>query len=122
MRITFHDDPSQAGRAPEDVEIDEIDVTVYPDGRRVAVSLAITPFQQRPSLELTLTNAHGQPAASLTVIEALETTLALTLHLRDKQPTDTYELLAEVYYLFPDRGRLTVSSKKVQFTVTPGLQ
>jgi hypothetical protein len=123
MRITFHDDPTPARRAPADVRIDEINLSVYPEGRRVAVTLAITPFQQRPSVELTVTNSQGQPAGALTVIEAFETSFSLTIHLRDKQPTASYELYAEVYYHFPDQARLVADSKRVQFNVTqPGLQ
>jgi hypothetical protein len=119
MRIDFYDDPSQAQRDPEEVQITGMAVSVYPDGRRVAVRLAITPFRQRPSLDLTITNERNEQAASLTVIETIDPNVSLTVHLRDNEPSGRYEMRAELYYLFPDRGRVVVHSQVTVFDIVP---
>jgi hypothetical protein len=119
MRINFYDDPSQSQRAPQEVRISRMALAVHPDGRRVAVRLAITPFRQRPSIDLIVTNDRGEQAASITVIETLDPNLSLTVHLRDKQPGDHYDMRAELYYIFPDRGRVVVHSRTTAFNVTP---
>jgi hypothetical protein len=119
MRINFYDDPSQSQRAPEEVRISQVALSVYPDSRRVAVRLAITPFRQRPSLDLIVTNDQGEQAASITVIETLDPKLSFTIHLRDKQRAGRYEMRAELYYIFPDRGRVVVHSRMATFNITP---
>jgi hypothetical protein len=119
MRINFYDDPSQSHRAPKDVRITEMTVSPYPDGRRVALKLALTPFRQRPSVDLTVANARGEQAASLTVIETIDPNLSLTVHLRDKEPAGPYEARAELYYVLPEEGRVVVHSQTATFDATP---
>jgi virulence-associated protein VagC len=118
MRIDFYDDPSQSLRAPQDVRINQMELSLYPDGRRVAVTFGITPFRQRPSIDLTVTNAKGEQAAALTVIETLDANLSLTVHLRDKQPANPYTARAELYYIFPEQGRVVVHSQAAAFNAT----
>jgi hypothetical protein len=123
MRIDFYDDPAQPLRPPEEVRISQMELSVYPDGRRVAVTFALTPFRQRPSIDLAVTNARGERAAALTVIETLDPNLSLTVHLRDKPPAGPYEMRAALYYIFPEEGRVVVHSQAVTFDVTaPGTQ
>ncbi|MGD8584775.1 MAG: hypothetical protein PVH65_00805 [Chloroflexota bacterium] len=78
---------------------------VYEDGRRVAIGFNLTPFLERPSLLVTITNAEGDEAASLSVIEAMEPNFNLTVHLRDDANLDPYTVEAVVYYVSEDGKR-----------------
>lgn len=119
MQINFFDDPEQMPRSREAVEINEIGVQLYPDGRRVAVGLALTPFIERPSLEVRVRNGLGFPAGSTTVIETLESNFTLTLHLRDSQPSNPYQLEVIVYYARPGEEPTIVHQKSVTFERHP---
>ena len=122
--INFFDDGFQQGNEREDVRLKNLGVFVYEDGRRIAVGFEVTPFRERPSLEVTATNARGEQAGSMMVIEALSPSFSLTLHLRDREPTAAYELEALVFYQNEEAGgRLIVDRKSARFDVTqPGDQ
>jgi hypothetical protein len=117
MRINFFDDPLQSPRPREDVRINQLGLHVYPDGRRVAIGFDITPFLERPSIDVTVTNASGEQAAALTVIETLEANFNLTMHLRDREPTQSYTVRVELYYRAPEEGRQTVDVHTATFDV-----
>jgi hypothetical protein len=119
MRINFFDDPLQSPRAREDVRINQLGLHVYPDGRRVAIGFDITPFLERPSIDVVVMNARGEEAASLTVIEAHEANFNLTMHLRDREPSRSYSVQVELYYRSPEEGRQPVDNKTATFVV-PG--
>jgi hypothetical protein len=122
--IDFFDDGFQPGNERADVRLKNLGVYVYEDGRRVAVGFELTPFRERPSLEVIATNARGEEAGSMMVIEALSPNFSLTLHLRDREPTTDYELEAVVYYQEEDNGgRMVVDRKRARFNATqPGDQ
>ena len=115
MQINFFDDPEQAPRSREEVEINEIGVQVYPDGRRVAIGFDLTPFIERPSLAVRVRNGLGVPAGATTIIETLEPNFTVILHLRDGQPSNPYQLEAIVYYARPGEAPLIVHQKSVTF-------
>jgi hypothetical protein len=123
MRVQFYDDLGGGPRSREEVRLNELGLFVYEDRRRVAVGFDLTPFLERPSILVRVTDANGEEAASLSVIEALQPNFNLTLHLRDDGAGDPYELEAIIYYISED-GERQISDKKVKpFTVTtPGDQ
>jgi hypothetical protein len=106
-------------RAREDVRFNQLGLFVHEDGRRVAVGFEITPFLERPSIDVVVTDEFGRAAANMTVIEALHTNFTLTLHLRDMNPTGKHEVTATLYYFDADRKRLVVDS--ASRTLDPGL-
>jgi hypothetical protein len=110
--INFFDDPLEAPRDPEDVRLRQLGLYVYDDGRRIAVGFDLTPFKQRPSLEVSAKNARGELAGSLTIIEALTPNFNLTMHLRDREPTDLYEFEAIVFYKEGPEGQRTVVDQR----------
>jgi hypothetical protein len=118
MNITFFDDPQEAPRPREDVRIKMIGLFVYPEARRMAFTLELTPFIERPCIDVQLQNGLGQPAGSLSVIETLNPVFNLTLHLRDQQTVDPYQLTAKIYYMTPDTERTDVDSQHVSFNAT----
>lgn len=123
MNVTFFDDPLQGPEPPKDVRLQQLGLYIYPDKRRVAVGFALTQFRERPSLEVTITNEQGQLAGSLNVIEVLSPNFSLTMHLRDKEPAETYHIQVAVYYATPETEREDVDIRTATFEVTePGEQ
>jgi hypothetical protein len=88
-----------APRPPDEVEIETVELVVYPDRRRVFLHVAVTPFLKRPNLLLTARSADGAVAAEMSVIETMHHDMEFTMHLR--RPGDTageYSLTIDLYY------------------------
>ena len=114
--ITFFEDP--LAQSPKEVKIKQLGLYIYPDGRRVAVGFELTPFIERPCIEIRITNQHGEPAGSMNVIEPNSANFSLTMHLRDKMPSQQYELTATIYFQTPETDREDGFSKTVSFDAT----
>ena len=110
MDINFFDDASKAPKSREDVRLQQLGLYLHEDRRRVSVGFDITPFIERPCIEVTAVNDRGERAGSLHVIETLEANFSLVMHLRDKEPTDKYEIKAVLYYATPETERMDVHS------------
>lgn len=102
MEIKFFD---EVPKPRQEVRIKQLGLYMYEDRRRVQVGFAITPFSERPSIEVTIRNPWGEEVSSLHVIETLDSNFSLTMHLRDKVPSDTYEVTATLYYATPETER-----------------
>lgn len=123
MELQFFTDPLQTPNSREDVRLKQLGLYVYPDRRRVAVGFDLTPFLERPSLEVTITNEKGEEAGSLNVIETLEANFSLVMHLRDQTPTQQYRVAATVYYVEPGEPREVVHEVEAPLDITqPGDQ
>ena len=122
MEINFFDDPSKTPRSREEVRLNQLALYVHPDqefGRRVAVGFDITPFLERPTIEVKATNLMGEPAGSLTVIQTNDTNFHLTMHLKDKNPTDIYKFNARVFYQNEEDGSvMVVDSVSAEIDIT----
>jgi hypothetical protein len=113
MRVQFYDDLDGGPKSREEVRLNQLGLYVYEDGRRVAVGFDLTPFLERPSLLVTITNATGDEAASLSVIEAMDPNFNLTVHLRDGANLNPYQVETIVYYL-SENGERQVSDRVVR--------
>ena len=102
MDINFFDNPADAPKMREDVRITRTRFEVSPEARRVAVDVELTPFIERPTLQLLLFNERDEPAGRLTIIETLDRVISVVMHIRDKQPTSRYQLRVTVYYASVD--------------------
>jgi hypothetical protein len=109
MRIHFYDDPDGGIKNKEDVRFNRLGLYMYPENRQVAVGFDITPFFEKPSIEVIITNEFGDRAASLNVIEAMQPNFSLIMHLRDQDPTDMYQVNAILYYLSSIDDRQSLS-------------
>ena len=67
---------------PQETRITALDAEPYPDGERLRVNLKMTPFQTRPYIEVTLTDANGDEVAAASIVEPMSWQLEFTLHLR----------------------------------------
>ncbi len=82
---------------PEETKITTLTAQPYPDARRIRVNLEITPFQKRPYIEITLTDADNNEIAATSIVEPLSWKLELTMHIRG-QLNNPYTLNAKLYY------------------------
>ena len=102
MEIKFFDESPQPRN---EVRIKQLGLYLYEDRRRVQVGFSLTTFSERPSLEVIIRNPWGEEVSTLHVIETMDTNFSLTMHLRDKEPADTYEVTATLYYATPETER-----------------
>lgn len=84
----FFLDPDLKRFPPEAVRLLDLRADPYPDSRRVRVGLELTPFLQRPEIELELTDAQGASCGSASLVEPMSWKLELTMHIRVQPPTN----------------------------------
>lgn len=98
MEIFFHD-PDDVPLPPEEVHIREFKINPYPDGRRVKVYLEITPFQKKPSGEITIFNKDELVVASASIIETIDPKMEMTMHLRGPISGSEFTAKADLFYV-----------------------
>lgn len=118
MRIQFYDDPSGGLHPREEVRFNQLGLFIYEDEKRVALGFDITPFAERPSIQVIVKDSEGEEAANLSVIEALQPNFNITIHLRNESPNGVYHLEALLYYIEENGNRLVVDSTKKSFDAT----
>lgn len=83
----------------DEVRIEKLGAEPLPDGRRIKVSMEVTPFRERPNLEIALFDQAQRKVSGTTVIEAMTFRMEFILHLRNvTEPAGDYELRAALYY------------------------
>lgn len=124
MNVNFFEEPQSVPKGREEVRLRQIGLFVYEDLRRVAVGLELTPFLERPCIELTITNSQGMRSASLTLIETHTPNITLVMHLRDTLvPKADYTLTAQIYYDHPElTQRQVYHTDTLHFKLTAGEQ
>ena len=124
MRVQFFDDPTRGPVPREDVRFKGLGLYMYEDQLRVAVGFDITPFRERPNIDVSLRDDEGGEVASLHVIEALEPNFNLTMHFRDAAVSDVCEVEAVLYYTSQENGgRMVVDTiRKTLNRTKPGEQ
>ena len=101
----FFVDPDVKRLPPAETRLTGLRAEPYPEGRRIRVGLDLTPFQQRPMIEITLTDSFGAPSGGTSIVEPVGWKLELTLHIRKMtNTTGTYTLTAVLAY--PDLGEV----------------
>jgi len=98
---------------PHEVRFRSVDVVPYPDGRRVKLTIALTPFLKPPTIEIALFDATGKVVSGATIVENSESRLSLTLHLRGACPPGGYQARCSAAY--PDEGQ--VAEREVAFSL-----
>lgn len=110
MDIEFVD-PAEAPLPPDQVSFRDLRVAPYPDRQRVKVEMSVTPFQVRPSIDLEVLDAQGARVATASIVEATDTTMSLTLHL--KNPPWNAPLVLHARLIYPQIGE--VDKRQVPF-------
>lgn len=95
-RFFLPDNPNLKPR--DEVRIERLEATPSPDGRRVKVQIAVTPFREQPNFEIALYDTAQRNVGGTTVIAAMYFQLELTLHLRGIPAPGEYMLRADLYY------------------------
>lgn len=111
-------DAIPARRPRAEVRFDGIRIEPYPDGRRMKLHFGLTPFLERPSVEITVTNLAGDEVASLHLIEAVDTAFDFTVHLRGPAPAGDHRLRLALFYPesdAPGAPRQVVDEQSVAF-------
>jgi hypothetical protein len=81
------------------VRIESVTATPYPDGWRVKLVIEVTPFQERPNLEIRVRSAAGRDVSQLSVIETMHRHMEFTIHIRGvASPAGSYTLGVDLYY------------------------
>ena len=99
---------------PEDTRITSLTAEPYPDGERVRVDIEMTPFQKRPYLEVTLTDASGSEIAAASIVEPMGWKLEFTMHLRGAR-ANPFKLEARLFY--PDGPEAEPVSRNFEVSV-----
>jgi hypothetical protein len=102
----FLNDESEEKKSPVDIRLLDLHAESSSDGKLLKVGLVLTPFTQRPSLDLTLTDSNGVLIVSTSVVEPVSWKLELNLHLRNPTANlgEEYNLTAVISY--PDIGEV----------------
>jgi hypothetical protein len=96
--------PQEGGLPPAEVRF--LDVHVEPwsdDWRKVRVHLQITPFLERPNIEVIIKDPQEEEVASIYIVESIDDRMVFTMHIRSPQITNgPFTLDASLQY--PDAG------------------
>lgn len=86
-------------RPKDEIRIEEVVITPYPDRFRVHIHIQVTPFQERPNLLIVAHNEEDRIVSELNVIETMHHDMEFTLHIRNVQdPAGLYTLTADLFY------------------------
>jgi hypothetical protein len=110
--------PAEAGNVPvppEEMRFKEVKVEpVLDEGPlRLRVYVETTAFLQRPYLEMTLYDGHGQEIASASIIEPMQRKNVFTMHVRGAQQSGKFSLEARLFY--PEKPDSDTS--KIEFNI-----
>ena len=97
MDLTFVD--SEEIPLPRDeVRLRGLTVTPFADRRRIRVDIRITPFLERPNLEVALLAPGGETVSKVSVVETDSPDLSLTMHLRSEPLSGEYAVRSVLSY------------------------
>lgn len=97
--ISFFDNGDLVPKPKDEIKIELLDITPYPDRFRVFIHIAVTPFQERPNLLLTAFDEHDRIVSEMSIIETMHRDMEFTMHLRGvDDPTGVYTLQADLFY------------------------
>lgn len=122
MEIQFFDNRDDAPKNRDDVRILRARTEMAPEGRRVAVDMELTPFIERPTIEIRLVNDRGESAGLTNIIESLDRIIRVVMHMRDKTPAEQYQAQIRIYYAHIDENmkRQMVDELILEFAAIPG--
>lgn len=83
MEIQFNE-PQDIPLPPNEVRIREASMERQSDGSRVRVVLQLTPFLEKPVIEIKILNDDDTVNVSSTIVETTDSQMSLTMHI--KQP------------------------------------
>jgi hypothetical protein len=101
----FINDPNTLRYPPSETRLLDLRASPDSEGKRLRVDLELSPFQQRPDIDITLKDSAGNEIASASIIEPVSWKLELNLHIRRTTLlAGKYTLAARLYY--PELGEV----------------
>jgi hypothetical protein len=97
MEFFFPEDNLQR-TSPEETKILSLTAQPYEDGRRVRVNIEMSPFAERPHLDVTLTDTNGDEISTASFVEPMAWKLEFTLHIRTEPADGPLDLQARLFY------------------------
>jgi hypothetical protein len=105
--------PPEDGLPPQEVRIQGLRAEPWSeDGRRLRVHLDVTPFLERPDIEVTISNANGEAVSNISIIESIDMHMAFTMHLRGPLVKGALTLSASLSY--PEIGQVDQKSVMIE--------
>jgi hypothetical protein len=105
MELNFFD-AADVPQPRDKIRIEKLESSPYPEGWRVRINIDVTPFQERPSLEIRVKSlTHGREVAELSVIETMHKHMEFTVHVRGL-PSPAGEYVTEVDLYYEDRANV----------------
>ncbi len=90
-------------RPRDEIKIEKVTLSPYPDNRRIKVQVEVTPFRERPNLAIAIMDAENRQVASTDAIALMNFRTAYVLHLRGTDdPAGRYTVRVQLYYESPD--------------------
>jgi hypothetical protein len=108
-------EPDETPVPPEQIRVRRLVLHPMPDGRRVRVQLELTPFLERPTVDVTVTDSSGDTVAATSIIETVDHELEFTLHLRRPGGPGGNSMRVEAGY----EQQSPVDVKEVEFELPP---
>ena len=109
MRVQFYDNPIREPLPRDKVSFNKIGLYMFEDGRRFSIGFDITPFVERPSIQIFVVDPSGNEVTSMTVVETNQSNFSFTMHLPDDQGQQDLDVTAVLFYVEPDGSRLIVN-------------
>lgn len=101
MDLNFFDNPDLVPKPREEVQIEHVGLSPYPDNRRVKVEIRITPFapSDKPDLAIAVRQPDGTEIASTHIIQTVQSAITLTIHLRHElEENQPYTFQVDLLY------------------------
>lgn len=105
-------EPLEDALPPQEVRITGLRAEPWPEnGRKVRVHLDVTPFLERPNMEMVITDSEGAYVSRINIIESIDERVTFTMHIRGETLKNPYTLAATISY--PEIGN--VDQKSIPF-------
>lgn len=75
---------------PDEVKVVEFTSNDYPEGKRIRLRIKFTPFHEVPSAEKLINNEEGNKLSTTRIIETIDTSTEITVHLPGKVDKEVY--------------------------------
>jgi hypothetical protein len=102
----FQLEPNVEKKLPQETRLLNIHAEPDFEGKRLKVGLDLTPFQQKPYIDLTLIASTGELIASTSIVEPVIWNLELNLHIRKSSPSSNGLYKLTVVISYPDLGEV----------------
>ncbi len=107
--------PPEDGLPPGEVRFTELRAEPWPDNsRRVRIHLQLTPFLERPDLEVVIFGPDQKKVSSIDIIETIEDQMTFTMHLKEGAGSGKFTVQASLAY----RDHGVVDQKGIPFEMT----